>query len=117
MDAAGAARARRGINRRGHLVSFRRLSKEATPQIVNRADVKATVAGYALDQLVSGISVGTRKLIVSKLDLEAQGFPIPPVKGDKVYLGATFNTPLTIDAVDGDHREYQACYEIVAKGT
>jgi hypothetical protein len=44
----------------------------STPQtILNQADVKATVAGYAPEELVNGITLGSRKIIVSRLDLVA----------------------------------------------
>lgn len=113
MDQAAADRARGSINRVGHVVSFRRM----TPQTVeSRADVKAVVAGYAPEQLVNGVTDGSRSVVVSKLDLVAAGFPVPPIKGDRLYLGDNLDIPTTIDAVDVDHREYQGCYEIRTKG-
>lgn len=85
--------------------------------ITNRADVKATVHGYAPAELVNGITVGSRNVIVSRLDLAAAGFPVPPIKGDRIYLGDGLDIPTTIQSVDEDHREYQGCYEIVTKGS
>jgi len=42
----------------------------STPQtILNQADVKATVAGYAPEELVNGITLGSRKITVSRWDL------------------------------------------------
>lgn len=111
MDAAGAARARRGISRRGHKVSFRR-GLPAT----NTADVFAVVQGYGPGELVNGITSGTRHIIVSRLDLEAAGYPVPPKKGDRIYLGEALDIPTTIKSVDPDHREFLGCYDIVADG-
>ncbi len=114
MDAAGAARARRGIKRRGHVISFRRLNRVGA--VLNRADVKAVSAGYAPTELVNGVTAGTRHLIVSRLDLEAAGFPVPPVKGDRIFFGAALDVETTIGSVDIDHREYLGCYDIVTTG-
>ncbi|MCP1852799.1 MULTISPECIES: hypothetical protein [unclassified Bradyrhizobium] len=110
MDAAAAARARRGINRRGHMVRFKRAKGGATAQ------VKAVIEGYSPDEYVNGITAGTRHLIVSVLDLQAQGFPVPVAKGDNIYLGPNLDWPTTVQTVDTDHREYQGCYEIVTSG-
>ena len=84
--------------------------------VTARADVKATVAGYAPIELANGITAGSRKVIVARLGLDAAGYPVPPKKGDRIYLGASFETPTTIDSVDADRREYQACYEISSAG-
>jgi hypothetical protein len=111
MNVGSAARARRGIQRRGHKVSFRR-GLPAT----STAEVFAVVEGYGPGELVNGITSGTRHIIVSRLDLEGAGFPVPPRKGDRIYLGAAFDLPTTIESVDPDHREYMACYDIVTKG-
>lgn len=116
MDTAGAARARRGINRRGHTVSFRRMTATLPQTVVARADIKAVAHGYTPDQFVVGITAGTRSLIVSQLDLEAAGYPVPPVKGDRIYLGKNLDQPTTIKSVDPDHREYLGCYDIVTEG-
>ena len=80
------------------------------------ANVKAIVQGYAPDALTNGVTVGTRHVIVSRLDLVAAGFPVPPKKNDRIYLGEAYEFPTTIQAVDADHREYQACYDIVTEG-
>lgn len=117
MNRAAATRARAGIDRRGELVSFRRMSSGSQQTILNQADVKATVAGYAPVELVNGITSGSRKVIVSRLDLEALGFPVPPKKGDRIYLGKVFENATTIASVDPDHREYNGCYDIVTTGT
>jgi hypothetical protein len=88
-----------------------------SPQtVLARADVKATVRGYAPDKLVNGITVGSRKVVVSVLDLIAADFPMPVKKGDRIYLGAAFELVTTIEAVDPDHREFQGCLDISTKG-
>ncbi|WP_027578476.1 hypothetical protein [Bradyrhizobium sp. Ai1a-2] len=90
---------------------------KTTPQTVaNRADVKVVAKGYAPGELAPGITVGVRKLIVSRLDLEDAGFPVPPVKGDRIFFGANLDVATTIDAVDADHREYLGCYDITTSG-
>ncbi|MHC2503873.1 hypothetical protein ACVI8K_010850, partial [Bradyrhizobium barranii subsp. barranii] len=112
MDQAAADRAREAINRRGQVISIRRMTKTTPQTVASRADLKATVRNYTPDELVKGITAGMRLITVSKLELAAKGFPIPPVKGDRIYLGDAFVTPTTIDTVDPDHREYQGCYEL-----
>lgn len=82
--------------------------------IVKQADVKATPAGYTPEELAAGITQGRRKLVVSKLELEAKGFPVPPKKGDRVVLDG--NRVTTIETVDPDHREYNGCYDIAVTG-
>lgn len=115
VNNASAARARRGINTRGTLVSFRRLTSTLPQTVAFRADVKVVGAGYALSDLTNGVSVGTRKIIVSKLDLAAHGFP-EIVKGDRVYIGAAFDTWVEIQAIDDVHREYNGCLDLTIKG-
>lgn len=114
MNTASAARARASINRVGQVVSFRRMSSTLPQSVVNQADVKATVAGYTPEELVNGITQGSRKIIVSRLDLEAAGFPVPLKKGDRAVLDG--NRPTTIESVDPDHREYMGCYDLVVSG-
>lgn len=114
---AATERARAAINRRGQVVSFRRMTTTLPQTVVNQADVKATVAGYAPNEFVAGITQGSRHVIVSRLDLEAADFPVPPRKGDRIYLGDALNVATTIQSVDPDRREYQGCYEIVTQGT
>jgi hypothetical protein len=116
MNVAGAARARRGLRRRGHKVSFRRMTTTLPQAAANTADVFAVIEGYGPGELVNGITSGTRHLIVSRLDLEDAGFPVPPKKGDRIYLGAALDLPTTIKTVDPDHREYLGCYDIVTEG-
>ncbi|MBA2708555.1 MAG: hypothetical protein H0U59_12195 [Gemmatimonadaceae bacterium] len=116
MDVGAAARARRGINKRGHLISFRRMTTSLPQTASNTANVKAVVEGYAPDELVNGITSGTRHVIVSKLDLIAASYPVPPVKGDRIYLGTGYAYATTIKSVDEDHREYNGCYDIVTEG-
>ena len=112
MNLPSAQRAQAAIGRRGHLISLRRGMGDGA----QRADVKAIVWGYSPDQLTPGITVGTRRLIVSRLDLEAAGFPVPPDKGDWIHLGEAFGIPTHVDAVDVDHREHQGCYDVTVKG-
>jgi hypothetical protein len=81
-----------------------------------RADVKAIVSGYVPSEMVNGITSGSRKIIVSRLDLEDAGYPVPLKKGDRIYLGAGLDVPTTIQTVDEDHREYLGCYDIVTQG-
>ncbi len=114
MNAAEAARARASINRVGNAVSFRRMTSTNPQTVAYQADVKATVTGYAPAELVNGITQGSRKIIVSRLDLEAEGFPVPPKKGDRIHLSD--NRVTTITSVDPDHREYLGCYDIVVSG-
>ncbi|KIZ41428.1 hypothetical protein OO17_15090 [Rhodopseudomonas palustris] len=85
--------------------------------VLARADVKATVEGYKPDELISGITAGSRKVIVSLLELISAGFPMPIKKGDRIYLGDALDVPTTIDAVDPDHREFSGCLDISTKGT
>ncbi len=116
MNAVAAERARASIARTGELVSVRRMSTTLPLTVLNRADVMAVVAGYAPVELVAGITAGSRKVVLSQLDLDAAGFP-PLKKGDRIYLGKLFETQTTISAIDPDHREFQACLEISTTGT
>lgn len=115
VNSAAASRARASIGRRGELVSVRRMSTTLPQTVTFRADVRAVVAGYAPSELVNGITVGSRKVILSRLDLDAAGFPTL-AKGDRIYLGATFGTTTTIQTIDPDHREYQGCLDISVSG-
>lgn len=115
-NAASSARARAAINRRGELVSVRRLGSGTPRAILNRADVKAIVAGYSPVELVNGITQGSRRVILSQLDLDAAGFP-PLKKSDWIYLGDTFQSQTAIQGIDPDHREYQGCLDISVLGT
>lgn len=105
MNAAAAARARRGINRRGHEVQFKRGATSATVKIVGE--------DWRPEELGPGVTSGKRKIIVSKLDLEEQAFPVPPENGDYVVFGEAYST---IESVDVDRREYQGAYEITVSG-
>ncbi len=116
MNAAAAGRARASIGRSGELISVRRMSTGTPQTVIARADVKATVRGYAPVELVNGITSGSRRVIVSLLDLTAAGFPLPVKKNDRIYLGALFDTATTIQSVDPDHREFQGCLEISTTG-
>lgn len=116
MDIAAASRAQASIDRVGQVVSFRRMTSTTPQTATARADVKASVRGYAPDELVNGITAGSRRIIVSKLTLQAAGYPVPLVKGDRIYIGDTFEKSTTIQSVDPDHREYAGCYEIVTTG-
>lgn len=115
MNPASAKRARDAIRRRGELVSVRRMTSTLPSTVANRADVKATVRGYVPAELVNGITIGSRRVIISQLDLHAAGYPTIR-KGDRIYLGKTFETPTTIMTVDPDHREYQSCFDISVSG-
>jgi hypothetical protein len=53
-------------------------------------------------------------MALEKAGLEAAGFPVPPMKGDRIVLAG--NRVTTITAVDHDHREYLGCYDITAAG-
>lgn len=116
MNAAAAARARAAIRRRGHVVSFRRLTSTYPPTATHTANVKAIVSGYAPEELAEGITVGSRSVLVSTLDLAAAGFPLPLRKNDEIRLGVGFEFITSIDAIDADRKEYNGCLDIVATG-
>ncbi|MCK1577804.1 hypothetical protein [Bradyrhizobium sp. 174] len=116
MDQAAADRAREAINRVGQIISVRRMTKTTPQTATSRADIKAAVRNYTPEEMVNGVTAGMRLITVSKLDLAAAGFPNPPIKGDRIYLGDALAIPTTIDTVDPDHREYQGCYEIRTTG-
>ena len=109
-----AERAQAAIKRRGVEVSIRRMSSTLPQTVVAQADVKG-MFGHAGPEktLVVGVTYGTRSLIISALDLAAAGFPVPVVKGDRIYLS---DKPTTIDHVDEQHREWQGCIEIRLTG-
>jgi hypothetical protein len=110
MNQAAAQRSRDAIRRRGEIVSFRRGT--------TRADVPASFPRSAGGEppLAPGITSGARVLVVSEFELEAADFPVPPRKGDLVFLGDALDKPTTIAAVDANHREYAGCFEVIITG-
>lgn len=116
MNSSAAERARAGINRRGHLVSFRRMTTTLPQTFVARADVRAIVTGYSPAELVNGITSGSRRVVVSLVDLAGANFPLPLKKGDRIYLGAALDVATTIATIDEDRRKYQGCADISTNG-
>lgn len=117
MNTASAERARDALARVGKLISVRRMTTSLPQTVVARADVRAIVKGYQPVELVNGITAGSRRVILSVLDLVAAGFPMPVKKGDRIYLGEALDVPTTIASVDPDHREYTGCLDISTTGT
>jgi len=116
MDAAAARRAQAGIERRGHDVTFARVGlapPNPNPTTIASATVKAIVSGYKPEELINGITLGSRKIIVSVLALQKASFPLPVVKGDKITASGE---ELRVESVDPDHREYIGCLDITAIG-
>lgn len=116
MDNASAARAAAAIARVGHAVTFTRtglVPPNPNPTTIASATVKAVVSGYAPSELINGITLGSRRVIVSAQALAAASFPLPVVKGDKVTASGK---ELRVEAVDPDHREYIGCLDITALG-
>lgn len=112
-DPASAARARAAIDRRGHVVTFSRTTGSYPYQTTVSADVKAIVSGYQPAELINGITLGSRKVIVSEQALADVGYPVPVVKSDKITVQGK---DLSIEAVDRDRREWQGCLDIAAIG-
>ncbi len=113
MDVSAAARARASIDRVGHTVTFKRVVGKIPNHTTVTKDVKAVVSGYKPEELVGGITAGSRKIIVSALALSAAGYAVPVVKGDYVI---SLGKEMIVETVDLDHREYLGCYDIVATG-
>lgn len=116
MNQAAANRAKAAIDRVGHDVTFTRtglVPPNPNPTTIASVTVKAVVSGYAPAELINGITLGSRKIIVSEQALSAAGFPTPVVKGDKV---TSLGKEMSIQAVDRDRREYQGVVEISALG-
>jgi hypothetical protein len=61
------------------------------------ADVLARVQGYRPEQLVGGITQGSREIIVLAEDLDGTEWPVPPKKGDKVFVRGR---QLAVEVVD-----------------
>ncbi|MCO5129228.1 MAG: hypothetical protein M9932_01515 [Xanthobacteraceae bacterium] len=113
MDNASAARARAAIERRGHTVTFKRVTGAYPNQTTVSKDVKAVVSGYKPEELINGITLGSRKIIVSEQALADVGFPVHVVKSDKITVQGK---ELSVEAVDRDRREWQGCLDIAAIG-
>jgi len=104
---------RREIKRVGELVTVRRVTGGG--EIA--AQTWARVMGYRPDELVGGITQGSRKIILLPDGLETAGWPIPIVRGDEVVVrGKT----LIVDLVDDSTRRIAGeliAYELTAKGS
>lgn len=107
------ADARAAIDRWGHTVTFKRITGSIPNQTTTTKDCKAIVSGYRPEELVGGITVGSRKVIVSETALSDAGFPIPVKKGDSVIA---LGKEMVIQAIDADRRYLQRCLEISATG-
>jgi hypothetical protein len=91
------------VNRRGETVTIRR---PGTPPV--DALVRVRIIGFdergslAPDQLVDLIQQGYRLAIVLAEDLESQGWPLPPRRGDRIIRDGK---QMPVEAVDADtHR-------------
>lgn len=116
MNQAAADRARAAIERVGHSVTFTRtglVPPNPNPTVIASVTVKAVVSGYKPTELIAGITLGSRKIIVSEQALSEGGFPVPVAKTDKV---TSLGKEMSIQAVDRDRREWQGCLDIVALG-
>lgn len=125
-DPSAAALASFGIQRAGVVVTFQRFSGVAPNRAVSAsAQVVAIVRNKRPDTTEEAktgfrgaaegaISQDQRDILVQSADLVAQGFPVPPVKGDKIVTatGDKFN----IVEVDSYKRALSDTIEIVATG-
>jgi hypothetical protein len=112
--AAARAMYRRQIDQHGEAVLLRRvLPAPAAPLEVQ---MRTRVLLSTPAELAAGVTTGDRRLLILAEDMEAAGWPSPPVKNDKVVLrGRTLN----IQSVDDDKRRVAGvliAYEIVARG-
>jgi hypothetical protein len=108
-----AADARAAIDRWGHTVTFKRVTGSIPNQTTTTKDCKAIVSGYRPEELVGGITVGSRKVIVSEAALADAGFPVPVKKGDYIIA---LGREMVIQTVDADRRYSQGVLEVSAAG-
>lgn len=113
MNATSAKRARQAIEKWGHVVTFKRTTGSYPTGTTVSVDVKAIVSGYRPEELINGITLGGRKVIVSETALSLAGFPTPLQKSDKVV---SLGKEMAIQGIDRDRREYQGVVEIAALG-
>ena len=103
----------REMEARGEVVTVRRTVPNGPPIEVT---ARAIVTGFQPEELVGGINVGERKIILFAEDLERKGFPIPPRSNDRILVR---DRALNVIEVDGSTHLYAGvlnAYEIRASG-
>lgn len=104
----------RQIAAHGENVTFRRTVANA-PAI--EKTVRVRVTGYSDAELVAGVSIGDRKIILTAEEAEKTGLPVPLRKGTDAFI--VRSTKLTVEAVDDSTRRINGvliAYEIRASG-
>jgi hypothetical protein len=101
------------LDARGDVVTVRRIVPNARPV---DALARAIITGYRPEELVGGIQVGHRRVILSAPDLAAAGFPEPPRANDKIIVRGRQMNVMSVD--DHTHRIAGVlhAYEIQASG-
>jgi hypothetical protein len=126
IDRAAEEFTRQGVHRRGIMVSFQRITGFAPNATILSADVMAIVESVLPDteaESYSGhsarkpgsISQNDRAIIVMAGDLEAAGFPLPIVKGDKIVISMS-GDKFSVTKVDSYKRAMAGAIELTATG-
>lgn len=135
VDSSAQALYEQAIASTGQPVTFQRLVGQPPSVTISPpggATVTAVVRNYAPDatqEAASGYSAsqvgnlteGDRQILVMAADLDAQGFPLPLQKGDRVVLQAADETPpagevLVLTRVDAQKRKLAGCIEAAGVG-
>ena len=107
---------RRMLNSVGENITMRRYTGTGASRPHTDATVVARVTDYMPEQLVGAVQQGDRNLIVLAEDLAASGWPVPPLKNDKVVVRGK---ELNVEAVDDSTRRVKGtlvAYEIRVRG-
>ena len=73
------------VDRVGETVTVRRLTG-TNPQVATDCTTKAVVRGYSPDELVGGIQLGDKRVILSEKDLKASSWPVPIRPQDRIVI-------------------------------
>jgi hypothetical protein len=113
--AAYRALYRRQLEQTGETVTLRRVNSSGPPTDV---PVLARVAGFSPQELVGGVNVGDRKIIILAEDVETSGFPVPIKAGgtDKIMVRGKSLTILDVDDSTRRIAGTLVAYEIRASG-
>jgi hypothetical protein len=102
------------VHTHGETVTLRRVNTAPAP--ATEVTLPANVRGYRPEELVGGIGLGHREVLILAEDVDRVGFPAPIRRNDRIVVGGT---ALTVTDVDVHTRRVAGvliAYDIVATG-